>query len=43
MTDPRLEIPELPSERTIDRLASLVGPLSRVTQPTLYGVDRLTG
>ena len=41
MTDPLLKIPELPSERTIDRLVSLVGPLSRLTQPTLYGVDRL--
>jgi 1-acyl-sn-glycerol-3-phosphate acyltransferase len=35
------DIPDLPSEGTIDRLVSLIGPLSRVIQPKLYGVERL--
>ena len=30
MTDPRAEIPELPSEQSIDRLVSLLEPISRV-------------
>ncbi len=36
-----VEIPGLPPERWIDRLASLVDPFSRVTQPRLYGVEHL--
>ena len=36
-----VEIPDLPSETTMDRLALLLGPLSRVVRPKLYGVDRL--
>jgi 1-acyl-sn-glycerol-3-phosphate acyltransferase len=34
-------IPELPSEAHIDRLVSLLEPLSRVTQPKLYGAEHL--
>ncbi len=41
MTEPPVEIPGLPPERWIDRLASLVEPFSRVTQPKLYGVEHL--
>jgi hypothetical protein len=41
MTDPRTEIPELPSERSIDRVVSLLEPISRVIQPQLYGVEHL--
>jgi 1-acyl-sn-glycerol-3-phosphate acyltransferase len=41
MTDPRTEIPELPTERSIDRLVSLLEPISRVIQPQLYGVEHL--
>lgn len=35
------EIPDLPPEARLDRLVSLLEPFSRVTQPKLYGVDRL--
>jgi 1-acyl-sn-glycerol-3-phosphate acyltransferase len=41
MTIHSTDIPELPSEHTTDRLVSLVGPLSRVIQPKLYGLERL--
>lgn len=41
MTEHPVEIPGLPPERWIDRLASLVEPFSRVTQPRLYGVEHL--
>ena len=35
------EIPDQPSEPRIDRLVSLLEPLSRVTHPKLYGVEHL--
>ena len=35
------EIPDLPPEARLDRLVSLLEPFSRVTQPKLYGLDRL--
>ena len=38
---PAPEIPDLPSEAWIDRLVSLLEPLSRVIQPKVYGVERL--
>ncbi len=41
MTEQPVEIPGLPPERWIDRVASLVDPFSRVTQPRLYGVEHL--
>ena len=41
MTDPPAEIPELPADRWIDRLVSLLEPVSRVTRPRLYGVEHL--
>ena len=41
MTDPPAEIPELPADRWIDRLVSLLEPLNRVTRPRLYGVEHL--
>ncbi len=41
MTDPPTEIPELPAERSIDRLVSLLEPVSHVTRPRLYGVEHL--
>ena len=41
MTEQPVEIPGLPPERWIDRLASLLEPFSRVTQPRLYGVEHL--
>jgi 1-acyl-sn-glycerol-3-phosphate acyltransferase len=41
MSDHPIEIPELPSPRSIDRLVSLLEPLSRVTQPKLYGLEHL--
>jgi 1-acyl-sn-glycerol-3-phosphate acyltransferase len=34
-------IPDLPSEREIDRLVALLEPVSRVIQPKLYGVEHL--
>jgi 1-acyl-sn-glycerol-3-phosphate acyltransferase len=41
MTEYPIEIPDLPSEASIDRLVSLLEPLSRVVRPKLYGVERL--
>jgi len=41
MTDPPAEIHELPADRWIDRLVSLLEPVSRVTRPRLYGVEHL--
>jgi 1-acyl-sn-glycerol-3-phosphate acyltransferase len=41
MTDSANTIPELPSEREIDGLVSLVKPLTRVLQPKLYGIENL--
>ena len=41
MTEPPVEIPNLPSERGIDRLVSALEPLSRILQPKLYGVENL--
>jgi 1-acyl-sn-glycerol-3-phosphate acyltransferase len=41
MTDHPVEIPDLPSEQQIDRLVSVLEPLSRVAQPKLYGVERI--
>ena len=41
MTDQPTEIPELPTERSIDRLVSLLEPISRIIQPQLYGVEHL--
>ena len=39
MTEPSPEIPALPAESSIDRLVSLLEPVSRVIQPKLYGVE----
>ena len=39
--DTKAKIPDLPPERWIDHLVSLLEPLSRVIQPKLYGVERL--
>ena len=36
-----VEIPELPSEQTIDRLVSLLAPLERIAQPKIYGLENL--
>jgi len=36
-----VEIPELPPARAIDRLLSVVKPISRIAAPKLYGVERL--
>ena len=36
-----IDIPPLPPEAEIDRLAGLLGPLTRVTQPKLYGVGNV--
>jgi len=41
MQRPPAEIPDLPSEAWIDRLVSLLEPLSRLTYPKLYGAERL--
>ena len=34
-----VDIPELPDEQWIDRLVSVLEPLSRVTQPKVYGIE----
>jgi 1-acyl-sn-glycerol-3-phosphate acyltransferase len=36
-----VEIPELPSAASIDRLVSLLGPFLRICQPRLYGLNNL--
>jgi 1-acyl-sn-glycerol-3-phosphate acyltransferase len=41
MTDTSARPPELPAEAWIDRLVSLLAPVSRVVQPKLYGVEHL--
>ena len=33
--------PSAPSERQMDRLVSVVAPLARVTQPRVWGVERI--
>jgi hypothetical protein len=35
------QIRELPSEQGIDRLVALLAPLARVTQPKVYGIERV--
>ena len=37
----RVEIPQLPSDQAIDRLVSLLGPLGRIAQPKIYGLENL--
>jgi hypothetical protein len=39
MAEYPVEIPDLPSEQQIDRLVSV---LSRVAQPKLYGIERVS-
>jgi 1-acyl-sn-glycerol-3-phosphate acyltransferase len=34
-------VPSAPSERQMDRLVSVVAPLARVTQPRVWGVERI--
>ena len=41
MTDPRAEFPFASMEQSIDRLVSLLEPISRVIQPQLHGVEHL--
>jgi hypothetical protein len=41
MTEHEPEIPKPPSEQSIDRLVSVLEPLSRIVQPKLYGVENL--
>jgi 1-acyl-sn-glycerol-3-phosphate acyltransferase len=41
MTAAPVEIPDLPREAQIDRLVSLLEPLSRVIRPKLYGAQHL--
>jgi hypothetical protein len=36
-----VEIPDLPSEASIDRLVSLLAPFLRICQPKLYGLSNL--
>lgn len=42
MTDQPAEIPDLPTERSSDRLVSLLEPISRVIQTQLYRVEHLS-
>jgi hypothetical protein len=43
MADDPNEIPQLPSERAIEQLVSLLEPLSRIIQHKLYGVEHRPG
>lgn len=43
MTSATVDIPAHPSDRRMDRLIGVLEPLSRVTQPKLYGLDNLPG
>ena len=36
-----VEIPDLPSERSIDRLVSVLAPFLRICQPKVYGLTNL--
>jgi 1-acyl-sn-glycerol-3-phosphate acyltransferase len=36
-----VEIPELPSERSIDRLVAMAAPLLRISQPAIYGLENV--
>jgi len=39
MTEHEIAIPDLPSKHSIDRLVSVLEPVSRIVQPQLYGVE----
>jgi len=41
MTESSHEIPELPAERSIDRLVSVLEPMRRICRPKLYGLDKV--
>jgi 1-acyl-sn-glycerol-3-phosphate acyltransferase len=41
LTEHPVQIPDLPSEQGIDRLVAMLEPVARVTQPKLYGIDRI--
>ena len=41
MTEYPVEIPELPAERSIDRLVSVLGPMLRICRPKVYGLDKV--
>jgi hypothetical protein len=41
MTEHEFAVPDLPSEHSIDRLVSVLEPVSRIVQPKLYGVENL--
>jgi 1-acyl-sn-glycerol-3-phosphate acyltransferase len=41
MRESPVEIPDLPSEHSIDRLVSALEPLSRITRPKCYGMENL--
>ena len=43
MTKQPVEIPDLPSEKQIDRLVGLLEPLRLITQPKVYGLERVPG
>jgi hypothetical protein len=43
MADYPVEIPQLPSERAIEQLVSLLEPSSRIIQSKLYGVEHRPG
>ena len=36
-----VELPELPSERSLDRMVSLLAPLQRICQPKIHGLENL--
>ncbi len=36
-----VDLPELPSERSLDRMVSLLAPLQRICQPRIYGLENL--
>jgi 1-acyl-sn-glycerol-3-phosphate acyltransferase len=36
-----VHIPDLPSEQSIDRLVAILAPLARITQPKVYGIERI--
>ncbi len=41
MTEYPVHIPDLPSEQAIDRLVAILAPLARITQPRVYGIERI--
>ena len=43
MTTPATPLPPAPTDAQMDRVASVLAPLERITEPKVYGVERVPG